>query len=378
MQPIQKKYDVLIVGRGITGLSCAWHLHKLAPKLKIALIGKSEPSTTSLTPGIAYRSPQDNITRLADSSGIETTQQQWRFHTKAFDAFKCLLNESKLPHHLARSFRIGAHAHEDQEILKAQKLLSDLKEPSRAYALRPHVRDLPILSKKDAYMVQEELKGVLFFSPAQLMTKLEKTMGHLFLTAQVDQVEENQDRVRAQLNDHTSLSGEMLVLAAHSQTTRLEPWLQDSLIPYCDQYMSFESTPRQDPYQLSLQHGLHWKAQLGRRVFIGGGRYLRKNAGIDEVQGRYEEKIEKHLLAGLHRAKLVGPVFRTSYLGIRPCDEKPIIGPIPGKSRTLVASGFMHRGWTLGWLSGSSLAELIIKGESKTLPRCYWPERFRF
>ena len=115
---------------------------------------------------------------------------------------------------------------------------------------------------------------------------------------------------------------------------------------------------------------------------IGGSRFLRKFAGIGAVEPKVEPKIESHLLGFL--SQVFGIDNSKTYhlrtvagLDIRPCDELPVIGPMFGETRILVASGFMNHGLPQGFFAGKCLSDLIQSGVCGNLPRILWPERLR-
>ena len=58
-------------------------------------------------------------------------------------------------------------------------------------------------------------------------------------------------------------------------------------------------------------------------------------------------------------------------------DEGKLIGPMFGQPNILLATGFMGDGLSLGFLAGKCLSELILEGQSTSLPRFLWPERLR-
>ena len=54
------------------------------------------------------------------------------------------------------------------------------------------------------------------------------------------------------------------------------------------------------------------------------------------------------------------------------------LGPMFSSPQILLATGYMGQGLSFGFLAGKCLSELVLKGESKVLPRYFWPERFRY
>ena len=67
----------------------------------------------------------------------------------------------------------------------------------------------------------------------------------------------------------------------------------------------------------------------------------------------------------------------TSLVELFPCDELPVVGPMFGQNRILLATGYMNQGITLGFLAGKEIATLIMSGSTSSLPQTFKPERFR-
>jgi D-amino-acid dehydrogenase len=66
------------------------------------------------------------------------------------------------------------------------------------------------------------------------------------------------------------------------------------------------------------------------------------------------------------------------WLGRRPCfpDSLPVIGPAPGQDDLFLAFGHQHLGFTLGPVSGRLVAELMCGAEPVVDPSAYRAERF--
>ena len=105
-------------------------------------------------------------------------------------------------------------------------------------------------------------------------------------------------------------------------------------------------------------------------------------AGIGDAKPYIDNKISSYLSQRFtdYLPKLrdrLQLVTTTALIGVRPCDELPIIGPMYGNDRLLFACGYLGNGLSWGFQAGKCLAELITEGQSATLPRQLWPERLR-
>ena len=64
-------------------------------------------------------------------------------------------------------------------------------------------------------------------------------------------------------------------------------------------------------------------------------------------------------------------------VGVRACDEIPVIGPHFGSGRILISSGYMGNPIPMGLFAGKCLADIIATGSADLLPRDVSPERLR-
>jgi glycine/D-amino acid oxidase-like deaminating enzyme len=193
--------------------------------------------------------------------------------------------------------------------------------------------------------------------------------------------------IAATLADGARVRAQLVIVAAHLGTRQLVPELHDALVSVADQWLEVELAGAPGGgdltgVQFSANHTYEWGVfNAPARVALGGGRYLRPLAGIEAAEAPVESKITGHLLAQLGKTFVGAEGARarasTACLDIRPCDELPVIGPMFGDGRVLVAAGFMGAGLTQGFLAGRCLAELVRGGKAQALPRRLWPERLR-
>jgi glycine/D-amino acid oxidase-like deaminating enzyme len=195
-------------------------------------------------------------------------------------------------------------------------------------------------------------------------------------------------RVDVSLDDGTVVSSEMVIAACHVGIKELIPTMEHSLVNHADQWMEFKVTNGTlplDPGDLVFTaHSHFWMSCSGSNTLrAGGARFLRNWAGIEADAAPIMPKITNTVRAKIEELfkadglKLSDPVKVAGILDIRACDEIPIIGPMFGDSRILLASGYMGSGLTLGFAAGLGLAEFVNSGRSKVVPSVFHPNRLR-
>lgn len=385
-----KKYDVLIIGSGITGLACARRLSQLGQK-SIAVIDPSPTKGASWhCAGIAAGGQSDLYTRASHAHGADFAKEFWTFGDSAYFQLRDFVLSTNVSHRLLRKVRLATTSHEEKEMrlaheqMVAAQLNSSLIEPRQTSAF-----PVPLTSRTK--LIEDEGALSLVCDPAALREALARETANVDLISSVaHKVSVNDSHVTVETSGDV-IEGEVVVLANHLAIGELLPQMRSSIVSVADQYVSVaiecdKNLPWEDiSFQANL--GYEWgyfvrESAHHVRGAIGGGRYLRPMAGIEATSAVVEPKITAHLLEQLQKTFTFAHSVRvegkgTAGLDCRPCDELPIVGPMYGEPRILMATGYMGQGLTMGFLSGRCLAELIVSGKSAALPRRLWPERLR-
>ncbi len=380
------EFDVVIIGGGVTGLSAAWHLNRLGCD-RLLLLSPSRPQASSdLTPGFALAGWLDNMTRWHHAFGAERSVRFWQV---ALDAFRCL---QELCRDLHVMFAVGDRYHlgldlaQEQELKLASELLVEMGLSSQ-YVEGATLGSSVARTLQKSH--QRDRQAAAILDVPSLKKKLRSSLHNIchFRSSVCHNIEFQPDQVRL----HTSsgeIRAEIVVVAAHTEIPKLLPALPaDSLVPYVDQWHELKLQQTLPDWLsvgdfLAFQYGHAWMSVLDAdRVCLGGARYLRALAGIGQSRAVFLPKVAKHLEQRWSDILAWGidgkPARKRSLVGLRACDELPLIGPAPFDGRALLAGGYMGQGLSLGVWAGKCLAELIQCGISEELPRDFWPARLR-
>lgn len=384
-----QKVAVIIVGGGVTGLSCAYHLKSVGFQdftlIDDSALGQSRKETEHAA-GIIAGGLLDNFTRLSHAFGDKFAKELWEFGQKAFletiDFLKC----HDLPFSQNLRLRLITSEH---ELTEAKLAVKQLNEAGFKTLLHQDLRHLPIgcgVEEKILAIQDEGLWGACltvrpFINELCQQIKNQIQIGH------ATKLKLTQRGVVLRLQSGEEIEGEILVLANHLSIARFLPSLEEVLVPTAEQWTSWRWPDRVRPWdQSGLVFSTNHNLALGGNfdqdtIHFGGARYLRKLAGIGATEATVEPKITPHLEILLKTMfNFQGsPRALKTFAGIdcRPCDELPVIGPMYGENRILLAAGYMGQGLTFGFKAGRSLAQLITEGKAKDLPRRLWPERLR-
>ncbi|MEZ4741318.1 MAG: FAD-binding oxidoreductase [Bdellovibrionota bacterium] len=395
-----KKYSVAIVGGGITGLSVAEHLRQFGIDDIVLIDPYQVASTSSMAAGFVSGGFTDNFSRLTHVHGLQESAYMWGFADRAFDFLREFVDEQEKSGVDGLSFLCGDRIRvltSEHELKEAEIAVSQMQSQQIEQRLLLDNKSDSLFSRYSifspgffGFQIAESKGG--YVQPLKLLAFLRERVESKALRKRVVRIESNGGPVVLTCDSGEKVSCEIMVLANHLGMSSLLPELKSCLISYADSWLGFDGglSGSGDLDQMagvcfSFNHGYEWGGVASdRMVFLGGARYLRKNAGIAQssadapevsirVGQALETKANEYLqIDGRRRLGSLNFGF-----GCRPCDELPLIGPMFGEPRILLATGYMGNGLSFGFYAGYCLAKLIGKGVCDELPRKFWPERLR-
>ncbi len=382
----EQHYDIAIIGDGITGLSAAFHLQRLGASGICVLSSARVPPVSSTAAGLISGGFIDNITRLAHRHGVEAAASIWDWTETAFDRLLSFAEEQNIATHQGARLRWLVSADEEHEAEQAVGIREQLGlDAELISAIEVAPRGLG--SALVPHSLQLDGTRAAFIDPSELLACLRKKAENLIHYPEALRLEANGDGVRIE-TEGGSIFAEAAILANHLSISRLVPALSEALVPYADQWHEW-SLSRQNSAHLPLplgsvfswRHGHYWGGVLPEQTIrLGGARFLRPLAGFEATEAPIRKDIQQHLKKAweeLYPEFKLGELKRSAAgLDCWPSDELPLVGPMFGEPRLLLATGFMGQGLSMGFYAGCCLAELV-QGLRPPLPRLLWPERLR-
>ncbi|STY29318.1 FAD dependent oxidoreductase [Legionella wadsworthii] len=410
------KFDVIVLGSGIVGVSVAIHLQKRGRS--VALIDLKNPgSETSygnagliqregvypyafpreLSSLIKYAFNSSPDVRYHPAAILKLTPFLWKYwlnsnslrHTQIARSYANLIQHSVTEHHFLaeaagskRLFRSGGWIKIFRTVKKQDSETKFAEKCKEEFGIQYESINSNLLSKMEPDL-DKSLLGALRYTDSEAVTdpgelvrsyaNYFKELGGYFILGDALTLC-NQWTVKT---DHGDLHADSAVIA-------LGPW-SDVL---CSK-LGYDF-PLAVKRGYHMHYGIRDNAQLNHPILdIENGyllapmtRGIRLTTGA-EFAARDSRKTPIQL-------DLVEPIARKLFpintrldeypwMGCRPCtpDMLPIIGQAPKHDKLWFAFGHAHHGLTLGPITGRLLAEMMTQGELITDPAPFTPTRFK-
>ena len=368
------RYSVTIVGAGITGLSTAFHLAKNGIDKIALLYDPNTPVTTGA--GFAVGSLFDNFTRLSHAYGHGLARSVYDFVQQSFHTLIDFCQQQSLAVATGRHLRLVVS---DSEMIEVRKAVTQMQKAGYATQLLPP----PVFASKQVQAVQDDGIGAALLSERSLLAKLHTLHQADVIAKRVVRIDSG-NSCDVHTDDGATIHSEMLVLACHQQIGNLLANMREVVIPYADQCGDYEvaANPFGRGDLFTANHGLEWGVAVApNQIRLGGARYLLPLAGIGMRHNKVNDKVTAHLgnkfLAYIPAFKACQNQQSSASCDVRPCDELPLISPMYGNERILLATGYMGTGLSMGFMAGKCLAAIIQHGKCSFLPAALSAKRLR-
>jgi glycine/D-amino acid oxidase-like deaminating enzyme len=368
-----KTFDIAIIGRGITGLSAALHLNQAGFR-NLCMIAPPMASQNNASSNAHFATVtlQDNMSRFAHNLGSELALASVELNRKGFASLLDFVRAHKLQHELGEVRRFADSDHEAQEMAIATKWLTSHGFPAEFRSM-------------NGVMIQRDGAASLSLDGPEILTAISVAAPRQDIDDQVVTMTPHASGITMELASGQKISSEMVILACHRGIKDLLPMMNQALVNHADQFVIFRTNKtiaNAKPGDVLLtQHSQFWAViKTPNRIVAGGAKFLRKWGGIEavipDVLPQATTAIAKKF-APILGVKQLELETAGGLIDLRACDERPLIGPMFGNSRILLASGYMGSGMTLGFAAGQGLAEFVSHGRSHLIDECFHPSRLR-
>ncbi len=375
---IEKKYDVCVIGGGISGASTAYWLKKEDPSLKVSILEKSQIAggASGRNAGFITSGSVEHFNRLVTVHGKERAYEIWRFSEENLgyiqQEFSSCYKEIEFVQN--GTFSLASDDQEMGELKQTAQLMSSFDIPVEV------VNQSDIEKRLEA---KNFVGGIKYESDAEVHpVKLTKKMieaagAEVFEYHEVDDFVEDSTGVTI-LTNKAKFKAEMMVLATNAYLPLLSKYFEDKIFATKGQILVTEPTDLCMEAPCYAHFVLDYFRQLPTgHLLIGGFRQLEKETQVgysdhtsEKIQTALADFVSKHLpkfkdLKVLHRW---GGIMGFS------SDGQVFVGSLPGNSRVFFLGGFTAHGIGLAFNTGKSMVDLIY---GRDIPEFISARRFQ-
>ena len=368
IQHLDKAVDVLIVGAGITGLSCALRIHQIRPDLTLRLVDKHHVTRVASTrnAGFACFGSLTEILEDIQLFGQDTALDLVSRRYAGIQLIQNTFNSSQISYHQTGGYELIPTKNVSKTELQSQmNELNNMLKP----IIGRHVFSLVDGSKtrfpfsQKVHLVHNPFEGQLDPSAYvnELGSMLPKRSIEMLAGAQVTGIE-NLGNVT---HVHTSwgrMRANQVVLATNGLTESLG-YKHEQILPARNIVLVSDKMKLGFKGVFHAEQGYIYFRNVGDRLLIGGGRHWDKEA---EFTGEFGDNahIVNKLKAYAHEIILPNKKkieFSHQWAGIMgiTSNKKPLIEKL--SERLFLAAGFGGMGVALGMHSGFQMAVMVCK-----------------
>lgn len=377
-----KDFDIIIIGGGIAGLSCAYWLLKEDQDLQIALVEKGEigEGATGRNAGFITCGSVEHFNRLVSKHGADEALSIWKFSEDNLSLLKDEIikdKEMELGFEHKGSFSLASSQEEFSELKKSHELMKSLGI------------DVEILEEehiKDRLGAEHFVGGIKYKKDASVhpMKLLEEIKRRCLLDSHFHLLENHEVFGIHELGENKlirtkkgELQAPVVVMATNGYSPLLHPFFKEKIFPTRGQILATEPIDRFMEGPCYANFVLDYFRQLpGGEMVIGGFRQLQKDAEIgysDETSEVIQKALEdflRHHIPQVSNAKITHRW--TGIMGFS-VDGQPMVGAIPGDEQVFFLGGFTAHGLGLAFHGGKCLADAMFGRE---IPKFISARRF--
>ena len=361
-RPEKNKYDIAIIGAGITGVAAAYYLSKFGCPDHIVLdkhfsgYGASGRNAGFLLSGLA-----EPYSRLVTGMGNDSAREIMTATIENHDLIADSINENKINCGYKRSgsYHLAVTEVERLELIETVDLL--VQDGFKARFI--NTESIEPFKGKDQYYggFYNPMDGCL--DPFAFVQGLGSGL-NIIEGAEVQSIEKFGDRLKITTGEF-SVEAEMAILATNAYSPMVDGYFKNLIFPVRGQMVAVSAKDRPELGDATYyaNFGYDYFRNENSRQFLMGG--LRDKFVNEEVG--YEDKITPNLQKGLEDyikshigIKQFEATHRWSGVMATTTDGLPLVGALPHNSSVIVAAGMNGHGFGLGMIIARDLARAII------------------
>lgn len=369
--PLPPRTEIVIVGAGLAGLSCALLLAQAGAKVVVledslalaeCVVGRGA--------GLAQLGLCEHPAQLVSAIGREDARALYALSVRSLQMLEAHAQWSSRGEVWCASMD-----REDEAVTRSVACLSQMELPVELMTGAALKNRLGVSSFSVGW--GQPYGGSL--APRALINdlavKAREAGVHLQLGFDLSEVSRSADGLCFQ-GQQGQCVAELVVFANGWKSAKIEPWFEQKVFPVRAQhYWQGGSSPLISAGR--TQHGYTSWAPMFGGVVLSGCRWGSTHMEVGESEDVLNPKISGHLAKFMDRFVRDPegePVEWTSVMGFS-CDGLPFLGPLPGQARKIACLGFGGQDLGLAMASAEAVVEGILNGTAPSIPRRFHASR---
>ncbi len=306
--------DIIIVGSGLSGLWCAYHLKKLQPQLTVSIVDRGLIPTGASTrnAGFACFGSLTELMQDIQQMGEEKTLELVSMRFNGLQQIQQVFEPAKIGFSLCGGYELitGHDQHTKTELADGIETLNKLLSlviPAKQIFLQADHNIKAFGFANIRHLVQNEWEGYLHSGKlCQLMLQNLQCLGVTILNGiAVTGYEKMNSRYLLSTEQGIELSASQLLICTNAFAKQLLPALD--VQPARGQILVTEEIPGlKFQGAFHADEGYYYFRNLGSRILIGGARnsdFNRESTDVMSVtsgiQGKLEHFLQEHIIPGI-------------------------------------------------------------------------------
>jgi glycine/D-amino acid oxidase-like deaminating enzyme len=336
--------DVVVVGGGVTGCSCALALAERGLRVRLLEAREVAGGASGRNAGFALRGAAVSYDEARRMLGPDRARALWRLTEVTLGRLERLAGTA---FRRVGSIRLAADAAEREQLEREHD------------ALRADGFAVERLGSLPAPLSLDHAGGLLHPGDGTLQpARWVRALAARAVAAGAAVAE----GVAVDAAECATLAAGAVVVAADGATSRLVPALAEQVWPVRGQVLvTAPIAARLCERPCYARNGYdYWRQLPDGRLVVGGRRDLdqvRENTDVEETTPAIQRELEA--LAGRLAGQRVTVTHRWAGIWGETRDRLPLVGRVPGESRVWVAAGYSGHGNVLGLACGELLARAV-------------------
>ena len=372
-----RRFDIIIVGAGIAGVSAAYWLKREDPNLKVALLEKDRLAfgASGRNAGFVTCGSVEHFNRLVEQRGQDQALEIWRFSEKNLALLQEeILSQIKLTSFRQRgSFALASTDQEYTELKATHQLMGKLGIATE------------VLSAQDIQhrVGAADLRGGIKYlgdaesNPVELVQAISQLgQCQILEGVEVHHIEQSSSS-RCVKTDCGDFMADLVILATNAYLPQLDNYFQDKIFPTRGQILVTEPVEpfMEGPCYCNFVLDYFRQTENGELI-IGGFRQLDREGetGYSDhlsptIQLALEDFLRRHL------PQFSGKKITHRWAGVMgfSADGIPLIGHLPHDPQVFFLGGFTAHGLGLAFHTAKCTVDAIF---GRKIPRFLSARRF--